>query len=492
MPISSANERLGDRFLWLTSILFIGLALAGKGFAYLLPDPLFITECMMLVGILVLLRAGAVRQLFSLPQTYILVALALWSAFRTIPYIPVYKMDAIRDAFLIAYLSWALIIAGLMIAKPERFNTAVRWFRKFTIIFLIGCPLIWVLSRFLGGSLPQWPWAPGVPILLPKAGDTCVILAGILGYWVAGFMTQINLYYMGSLLACLGITGAFNRGGLLSFLTALFLCIACKPRSPWPWRILFTMFFGASLLYVSAINIQIPGRDRFISFDQFSQNFMSMIGASNRNDLEATKRWRMDWWEKIIDETFHGPYKVMGRGYGISLGEAHGFGSKRKETMLRSPHNGHLNVLARSGVPGFGLWLGALGAWGVGMAYCFFRSRYRRDGQWPNIFLWLSAFFIAANANASFDVYLEGPMGGIVLWSIYGMGMAAMWIYKNNPEVLRHPEMPVPVQASRSGFNRFGPMRGYPVPAPLSPVPEPQETGQPAQLAGLEPPQNRN
>jgi len=38
--------------------------------------------------------------------------------------------------------------------------------------------------------------------------------------------------------------------------------------------------------------------------------------------------------------------------------------------------------------------------------------------------------------NASFDVLLEGPMGGIWFWTVYGVGLAAMWIYQRYPEIL--------------------------------------------------------
>ena len=39
-------------------------------------------------------------------------------------------------------------------------------------------------------------------------------------------------------------------------------------------------------------------------------------------------------------------------------------------------------------------------------------------------------------ANASFDVFIEGPMGGIWFWTIYGIGLAAMWCFKYRPYVL--------------------------------------------------------
>jgi hypothetical protein len=38
--------------------------------------------------------------------------------------------------------------------------------------------------------------------------------------------------------------------------------------------------------------------------------------------------------------------------------------------------------------------------------------------------------------NASFDVYLEGPTGGIWFWVIFGTGLAAPVLYRRAPHVL--------------------------------------------------------
>jgi hypothetical protein len=58
------------------------------------------------------------------------------------------------------------------------------------------------------------------------------------------------------------------------------------------------------------------------------------------------------------------------------------------------------------------------------------------------LFLFLFAYYMAFLINASFDVYLEGPMGGIWFWSIYGTGVGALWVYRNRPEVLNESSEP--------------------------------------------------
>jgi hypothetical protein len=45
--------------------------------------------------------------------------------------------------------------------------------------------------------------------------------------------------------------------------------------------------------------------------------------------------------------------------------------------------------------------------------------------------LFLGCYWAAFLINATFDVFLEGPMGGIWFWSVFGTGIACLWMYKN-------------------------------------------------------------
>ena len=40
--------------------------------------------------------------------------------------------------------------------------------------------------------------------------------------------------------------------------------------------------------------------------------------------------------------------------------------------------------------------------------------------------LWILSFWLAFMVNAAFDVYLEGPQGGIWFWCLIGFGIAAL------------------------------------------------------------------
>ncbi|NOZ95647.1 MAG: hypothetical protein GXP47_13060 [Acidobacteria bacterium] len=55
--------------------------------------------------------------------------------------------------------------------------------------------------------------------------------------------------------------------------------------------------------------------------------------------------------------------------------------------------------------------------------------RYVREGR--RMAIWLAAYLTAMLVNASFDVYIENPMGGVWLWALVG---AALVLTSRPPE----------------------------------------------------------
>ena len=169
----------------------------------------------------------------------------------------------------------------------------------------------------------------------------------------------------------------------------------------------------------------------------------SIVGSDEEGDLDETKAWRLQWWGKIVDYTIHGDYFWQGKGFGVNLANSDGFQVEYDSTPLRSPHNGHLTVLARMGVPGLVLWALIHLSWLYAMVNTYLRARQRGHVPWMMLFVFLVAYWLALNFNAAFDVYFEGPMGGIWLWSVIGFGLAAVWVYDHRPDVLLGPEFEV-------------------------------------------------
>ena len=127
-----------------------------------------------------------------------------------------------------------------------------------------------------------------------------------------------------------------------------------------------------------------------------------------------TLQWRVEWWKKIIKYTFTGPYFWLGKGFGIDLAKSDGIHINNVPD-LRSPHNAFMTVLARSGVPGFALWIIFLAIVFIQSARMIYGNPHRPDRL---VIAWATIYLLVLLFNSCFDVFLEGPMGGIWFWSI--------------------------------------------------------------------------
>jgi O-antigen ligase len=193
--------------------------------------------------------------------------------------------------------------------------------------------------------------------------------------------------------------------------------------------------FGLGTLAVTGISFTVPGTERPISFDQLVENFVSVgTESGDTGDLQETKEWRLNLWHAIIQDTVHGPYFWTGMGFGENLVSHYGFQLDAEETV-RDPHNGHISMLARAGVPGILLWIFVHGSWAAGMVDGYIRANAARRKQWAGLFMWLLIYWLMIVINCSFDPYIEGPMGGVWLWCVYGAGVAAMWLRGSHPDL---------------------------------------------------------
>jgi hypothetical protein len=171
----------------------------------------------------------------------------------------------------------------------------------------------------------------------------------------------------------------------------------------------------------ASIQIQENFQGRTVGFDQLKNNFLSIV-SSNEDvpaTLEDNKIWRLVWWGKIVNYSFTPQYFFTGRGLGMSLVKTDGIDA---DDDLRSPHNFHLTIMARFGVLVFCLWLYFL--------YLIFRDYFRRR-LFGNRFMIVS-ILIAFVINASFDVFLEGPMGAFPFWTFIGLLLIEEYYY--NPK----------------------------------------------------------
>ncbi len=430
MPVheETARPHPGAPYLRAFALVLLGYAVFGRSFAYLGIPPLYVGEMMFATGAaLFLLRRTAVLRIHSIPLIRLLLVFIGWNVICTVPYYPIYGLDSVRDAATWYYSGFAIIVVGLMMANPALFRFVLAMYRSFATWYpaLIGAALLLRLSGALALSTA-------------KTGDVGVHLAGVLAFKLAQQTPVPPLWWLTMSFPALYVVSG-NRGGTLAFLMSFVSVALLQKRLK--RLIALTVAVAAILLILAFVAFEVQRGSRSISPRQVVENLESM-SATDRTvgGLQSTARWRLLWWSKIVSYTVFGDYFWTGKGYGINLADSDGFQVVGPSgPPLRSPHNGHLTLLARSGVPGFLLWCAVQIAWGVTMLRHYLNTRRRAAKAWSKVFLWLLAYWIAFLVNGAFDVFLEGPMGGIWFWFVFGMGLSSIWLYRRYPDLLDRP-----------------------------------------------------
>lgn len=432
----SAAGSLDRLFLGSLGLSLIGYAFLGRTFAYLGSFPVFVGEVVLGLGLLATIAQARRWTGSPSPLALGIAVYMLWGAIRTVPYFGTYGLDALRDAAawgyaLFAFLAYRSVITEGIIGRiPQWYARLLPWL------------LVWVsVALFLlSPSVRRLPFSV-------KPGDLAVHLAGAGAFLLSGLYVNTvskpgrlhlpeRLLYLFWLLGCLFVL-FFNRGGTLAILASVVVILLLRPIR----AVRKIAWLGAVVLVATLASVvfdaktEIRGREASVGAIPRILSTISLPGVSERRD---TRKWRLDWWEKIWGYTVHGPYFWTGKGFGANLGTEDGF--QVRDGSLRSPHNGALSVLARSGVPGLAIWLVVQLAFAVGMVRAYFRALRAGSEHAAQLHLWILAYWLAALVNSCFDVYLEGPQGAIWFWSIVGFGMATQRGWKTRTAMQRAPD----------------------------------------------------
>lgn len=415
------GDRIGDVFLAALGIMLVGYAFLGRSFAYLGISPLYLAELALPFALVALARC---RQRDRVQPIHgLLIAFMIWGAAQTVPYISRYGVDALRDAVTWGYSIYAFVLSFILTSRHLRAGVSV--YGRLISPFLLWVPLAAVLTLFV--ALPNVPGS-SVPVVVFKGGDFGVHLAGVaafvlLGLYAAGrgFRIPEPLIWVPWLIA-VGVAGILNRGGLVAASMAAATVLYVRAATRWLAVIFIALTVTVPVILIDP-RIEL-GTGREISVGQVVDNVTSVFGESENPGLQGTKEFRLRWWSTIVDYTIDGPYYWTGKGYGINLADADGF-QPTADHSLRAPHNTHIEILARSGVPGLLIWILLQAAFGVSMLRAAARARVTGQTAWVPVLGFIFIYWLAALVNASFDPYLQGPQGGIWFWSVFGAGLAA-------------------------------------------------------------------
>ena len=432
--LGALSPRSGDAFLYVFGGVLLGYALLGRTFAYVGVPPLFIGEVMLALGLVVVMRTPTLREALTARPSIALLLLMGLTLLRAVPFLSTYGLDTVRDAMQIGYGLFAFVVGALLLDRPERLRGLVLRYRRFTVVMLALMWVIYLIGKLFETSIPNLPWTDNARLIEVKAGDLMVHLAALTVFLMVG-LTRVRPLAVLMLAVTVGVVIVSSRAGMVAYGLSVGTAWLLRPSGAKVGR----LAYGFALLLVLGIAagpiVSVNGGTRDVSVEQLWLNVKSIFGSSGTDTLDGSKEWREAWWGKIVDYTFHGPYFWTGRGFGINLAEADGF-SVSEEESLRSPHNGHLTILARMGVPGITLWVVLNLLWFASLLHAWFRARLARQWGWTGLFALVIAYWLAMLVNAAFDVYLEGPMGGIWFWTVWGVGLAAARLQQTDPTLL--------------------------------------------------------
>ncbi len=438
--ISSTSKPIGlsGQYLILLSGVLLGYAMIGKGFAYLGLPPLFIGEIALSAGLVVMLRTGCLIAALATLPSLVLAATMIWVLLRTLPYVGVYGFDALRDSVVIMYGGFAFVIIALLLEDGRRINSMLWSFGTFVSIYVPAIPFLYAFSHYMADYVPNWP-GYNVPFLEIRASEIAVHLTGAAVFVLVGFRKVSSLWIL-FVLAMLVMASVSSRGAMLAFVLPFIFAVLVlgKVRELAAVLVVGLVIFATAYVVETAFTTgQREARttsERSLSARQIVDNVASIAGQGGEQ-TEGTKTWRLEWWNIILANTVFGPNFWTGRGFGLNLADADGFqdGERPDRPALRSPHNVHMTLLARAGVPGAALWLGLLTSWFAMMMHAMLTARRRGQTEWAGLFLFASCYAASFVINASFDVALEGPMQGIWFWCLVGFGIGSAMVYRCQP-----------------------------------------------------------
>ena len=113
-------------FVGAAAVLLIGYAFFGRSFAYLGVAPLYLGELVLPLALLALLRGRRYGTLQ--PIHLMLLAFMTLGALRTIPYLGVHGIDALRDAVTWGYAAYAIVVAFVL--TEDHLNAGIGIYRR--------------------------------------------------------------------------------------------------------------------------------------------------------------------------------------------------------------------------------------------------------------------------------------------------------------------------------------------------------------------------
>ena len=371
----------------------------------------------MLIGIILTLTVNKRKLVIEFNTNY---ALLLFFLFVGLIYF-IYGLynfkikGVVQDSLFFLYISIVFIL-----------TTFLEFYNKILIlVFNIykWVPIIGIVNFILqnySSFFEQFSLIGGIPLMLYKYGDLGVNLVISTILFLDGkyhLNKKMSLVFIILTLINILLVLTYSRSGFIAYTITLFAYyIYSKSDIKLNFRknlkYIFFSFLIAIPLYLS-FEVKQNFQGRTTGLNQIINNVNSFIGNTSdfkfNNTLNNNIIWRFAWWSSIVQNTIEDKNIFTGIGSGADL--VKNSGVFVEDEKLRAPHSIHFNLLARYGFLFFLIWL----SWIIYTLRPLFLNKL--NGDQYLIALFILAFLI----NASFDVYLEGPMGSFPFWTFVGL-----------------------------------------------------------------------
>jgi hypothetical protein len=410
--------------------LIAGYLLFDKAFAYLhLPGmPLYVGEMVLAVGVLGTLAAtGYLRvPVRDEPILALLGVFMFWGLIRLLPNVSTYGIDALRDSALWYYCLFAFLACAALARSPNLPERLIAQLSRLTPWLLL-----WLTISLI--TVPLADYAPSVPfttvsVLSHKPGNAAIAALPVLGcMWLFPDGRRAGSRGVWSIMALviIALAATQNRGGMLGVAAGAMVGLAfVRDRLRLIGHAVVIIALGLGLATLLSLKIPFPGaQGREFSATQLVDNVLSVEGGDSPGNLGGTVEGRQELWSRVLDKQTMDGHLVDGSGFGPNLASQVGVYDDGKDT-LRSPHNSHLDILARMGLVGFSLWIALwLGWYRRLIAGCWRLTRqglYARRG----VAILCLTITTAILVSTFFDPQLEGAQIAALLWTAFGIGVA--------------------------------------------------------------------
>jgi O-antigen ligase len=410
-------------------LVVVGFLVGNRGFAQLNVShlPLLPAEAALAVGLACCVWRSARSKRLPVLRDWVnrmLLVLILVGAIRFPFDMRTYGVMALRDFAMVYYAAFFFLAQDW-----ARDPLCRRWIRA---CFTAG--FAFVLPAFAAFQL--WPdfltrhlTLNGIPLIYVKGDIASGFLVAAVFWFLDAYLRTRRRYNL--LLVAANFAGVLmsnSRAAIVALaadvalLLAVWAALRTAPMLRWLGALAAAGFLA---LLVEAVVPKGPGEVSHLY--QLYERARTVVDISGTyvpqtvdlSDKPGNNSFRLVWWRAVIDETNEvDPW--LGLGFGHDLAERFArtyYPEDTEEFSIRSPHSIVVSVYARMGLLGLALSLGLV----VAAAAQTWRDISLRAVHQPDP-AWLATWAILV--LACFGVVLEGPMGAVVFWILFGFANA--------------------------------------------------------------------